>query len=111
MQCGIFLRIVISGDSANFSVGANLMQLLLSMQEEEWDEVELADQGVSEHDAGCKVLSATCRCRSVWECALAGASRLRFMVLRGRLMRSSTWGWWRRGWGCFPGVAGARSLR
>ncbi len=33
---------VITGDSANFSVGANLMQLLLSVQEEEWDEVERA---------------------------------------------------------------------
>ena len=40
-----FSSFVISGDSANFSVGANLMQLLLSMQEEEWDEVEMAIKG------------------------------------------------------------------
>lgn len=37
-----FRAFVITGDSANFSVGANLMQLLLGVQEEEWDEVELA---------------------------------------------------------------------
>lgn len=37
-----FEAFVISGDSENFSVGANLMQLLLSMQEGEWDEVDLA---------------------------------------------------------------------
>jgi 3-hydroxyacyl-CoA dehydrogenase len=37
-----FSSFVITGDSANFSVGANLMQLLLSVQEEEWDEVEMA---------------------------------------------------------------------
>ncbi|MCU1319195.1 MAG: 3-hydroxyacyl-CoA dehydrogenase NAD-binding protein [Edaphobacter sp.] len=37
-----FEAFVITGDSANFSVGANLMQLLLGIQEEEWDEVELA---------------------------------------------------------------------
>ena len=37
-----FSAFVITGDSANFSVGANLMQLLLSIQEEEWDEVEFA---------------------------------------------------------------------
>jgi 3-hydroxyacyl-CoA dehydrogenase len=37
-----FDAFVISGDSANFSVGANLMQLLLGIQEEEWDEVEMA---------------------------------------------------------------------
>jgi 3-hydroxyacyl-CoA dehydrogenase len=37
-----FRAFVITGDSANFSVGANLMQLLLGIQDEEWDEVELA---------------------------------------------------------------------
>src|SRR6202012_4749481 len=39
---GNFEAFVITGDSANFSVGANLMQLLLGVQEEEWDEVEVA---------------------------------------------------------------------
>ena len=37
-----FSSFIITGDSTNFSVGANLMQLLLSVQEEEWDEVEMA---------------------------------------------------------------------
>ena len=37
-----FSSFVVSGDSGNFSVGANLMQLLLSVQEEEWDEVDMA---------------------------------------------------------------------
>lgn len=37
-----FEAFVITGDSGNFSVGANLMQLLLGVQEEEWDEVEMA---------------------------------------------------------------------
>jgi 3-hydroxyacyl-CoA dehydrogenase len=37
-----FEAFVITSDAANFSVGANLMQLLLSMQDEEWDEVSLA---------------------------------------------------------------------
>jgi 3-hydroxyacyl-CoA dehydrogenase len=32
---------VISNDAANFSVGANLMLLLMSVQEEEWDDVDL----------------------------------------------------------------------
>ena len=40
-----FEAFVISGDSTNFSVGANLMQLLLGVQEEEWDEVELMVRG------------------------------------------------------------------
>jgi 3-hydroxyacyl-CoA dehydrogenase len=37
-----FESFVITGDAANFSVGANLMMLMLAVQEEEWDEVELA---------------------------------------------------------------------
>ena len=37
-----FESFIITGDADNFSVGANLMQLLLGMQEEEWDEVDLA---------------------------------------------------------------------
>ena len=37
-----FEAFIITGDSNNFSVGANLMQLLLSVQEEEWDEIDLA---------------------------------------------------------------------
>jgi 3-hydroxyacyl-CoA dehydrogenase len=35
-----FAAFVISGDADNFSVGANLMQLLLAVQEEEWDEID-----------------------------------------------------------------------
>ncbi len=37
-----FRGFVITSDATNFSVGANLMQLLLAMQEGEWDEVDFA---------------------------------------------------------------------
>ena len=37
-----FDAFVITNDAANFSVGANLMLLLMSIQEEEWDEVDMA---------------------------------------------------------------------
>jgi len=37
-----FDAFVITNDAQNFSVGANLMLLLMSVQEEEWDEVDLA---------------------------------------------------------------------
>jgi 3-hydroxyacyl-CoA dehydrogenase len=36
-----FDAFVISNDATNFSVGANLMLLLMSVQEDEWDEVDL----------------------------------------------------------------------
>jgi 3-hydroxyacyl-CoA dehydrogenase len=35
-----FKGFVISSDAANFSVGANLMQVLLAIQDEEWDELD-----------------------------------------------------------------------
>lgn len=41
-QVANFEAFVITGDSNNFSVGANLMQLLLTIQDQEWDEVDLA---------------------------------------------------------------------
>jgi 3-hydroxyacyl-CoA dehydrogenase len=37
-----FEAFVISNDAQNFSVGANLMLLLMSVQEEDWDEVDMA---------------------------------------------------------------------
>ena len=37
-----FDAFVITNDAQNFSVGANLMLLLMSIQEEEWDEVDMA---------------------------------------------------------------------
>ncbi|HEX4039379.1 MAG TPA: 3-hydroxyacyl-CoA dehydrogenase NAD-binding domain-containing protein [Acidobacteriaceae bacterium] len=40
-----FRGFVISNDAANFSAGANLVQLLLAAQDEEWDEIDLYIQG------------------------------------------------------------------
>ena len=37
-----FDAFVITNDAANFSVGVNLMLLLMSVQEEEWDDIDLA---------------------------------------------------------------------
>ncbi|HEY4009174.1 MAG TPA: 3-hydroxyacyl-CoA dehydrogenase family protein, partial [Acidobacteriaceae bacterium] len=36
---------VITADAANFSAGANLMQLLMAIQDEEWDEIDLMVRG------------------------------------------------------------------
>ncbi len=49
-----FAAFVISGDRENFSVGANLMQLLLSAQEGEWDEVEAMIRAFQRMTAGVK---------------------------------------------------------
>jgi 3-hydroxyacyl-CoA dehydrogenase len=49
-----FEAFVISGDAEHFSVGANLMQLLLSAQEEEWDEVDFAVRSFQRMTAAIK---------------------------------------------------------
>jgi 3-hydroxyacyl-CoA dehydrogenase len=49
-----FRGFVISGDAADFSVGANLMQLLLTIQEGEWDEVDFAVRAFQRMTASIK---------------------------------------------------------
>jgi len=49
-----FRGFVISGDASDFSVGANLMQLLLGIQEGEWDEVDLAVRAFQRMTASIK---------------------------------------------------------
>jgi len=49
-----FAAFVIGGDAEQFSVGANLMQLLLSVQEGEWDDVEMAIRGFQRMTAAIK---------------------------------------------------------
>ena len=49
-----FNGFVLSSDAENFSVGANLMQLLLAMQEGDWDEVNLAIRGFQQMTAAIK---------------------------------------------------------
>ncbi len=49
-----FEAFVISGDSDSFSVGANLMQLLLAIQEGEWEEIDRAIQGFQRMNGAIK---------------------------------------------------------
>jgi 3-hydroxyacyl-CoA dehydrogenase len=49
-----FSSFVITGDRDNFSVGANLLQLLLVAQEGEWDEVDLAIRAFQQMTAAIK---------------------------------------------------------
>jgi 3-hydroxyacyl-CoA dehydrogenase len=49
-----FAGFVITSEAENFSVGANLMQLLLAMQEGDWDEVNLAIRAFQKMTAAIK---------------------------------------------------------
>ncbi|HET6207522.1 MAG TPA: GNAT family N-acetyltransferase [Terracidiphilus sp.] len=49
-----FAAFVVTGDRDNFSVGANLLQLLLAVQEGDWDEVDLAIRAFQQMTAAIK---------------------------------------------------------
>ncbi|MGB6974535.1 MAG: 3-hydroxyacyl-CoA dehydrogenase/enoyl-CoA hydratase family protein [Terracidiphilus sp.] len=49
-----FAGFVLSGDREHFSVGANLLQLLLAAQEGDWDEVDAAIRGFQQMTAAIK---------------------------------------------------------
>ena len=49
-----FEAFVISGDADNFSVGANIMQLLMSAQEGEWDDIDFAVRAFQRMTASIK---------------------------------------------------------
>ncbi len=49
-----FAGFVVCGDRDNFSVGANILQLLLAAQEGDWDEVELAIRGFQQMTTAIK---------------------------------------------------------
>ena len=66
-----FDAFVMTNDAPNFSVGANLMLLLMSVQEEEWDDVDLAVrqfQGMTQAIKFSPVFSLACSYGHVTAC-------------------------------------------
>ena len=55
---GNFDGFVIANDAQNFSVGANLFQALLAIQEEEWDEIDLAVRAFQNMPQECALVCA-----------------------------------------------------
>ncbi len=93
-----FEAFVIANDSDNFSAGANLMQLLLGIQDQEWDEIEATIRGFQNMTQAIKfcprpviVAPAGLTLGGGCEVALHGAAR---EALRGTLHGSG--GNWRR---------------
>ena len=61
-----FDAFVITNDAANFSVGANLMLLLMSVQEGEWDDVDLVIRQFQGMTQAIKSLAQAGRVGAVW---------------------------------------------
>jgi len=91
-QVADFDAFVITGEGANFSVGANLMQLLLAMQDEEWDEVALAVRAFQNMTQAIKFCSRPVVVAPYGMC-LGGAPSSRCTQPRAIPTPNSTWAW------------------
>ena len=109
MRCGTSGLSSSAAMRDNFSVGANLMQLLLAIQEGEWDDVDLAVRAFQRMTRP----SSSARGRW-WSRPLASAwaaARKSPCTPRGaRRMRSSTWGWWKPALALCPAAAAAKEM-
>jgi len=90
-----FAGFVIASDRENFSVGANLMQLLLAAQEGEWDELAGVIHNFQQMTAAHQVLPAPGGCRALWPHARGGAE-ICLHAARRQPMPRPTSAWWRR---------------
>ena len=102
-----FSGFVICNDAANFSVGANLMQVLLAIQDEEWDEL---DRYVREFQAMTQAIRFCVRPVIVapFGMCLGGEQRLPCMLPRANRILNSTWAWWKAALDCCLPVVGVR---
>ena len=103
-----FDAFVITNDAANFSVGANIMMLLMAVQEEEWDEVDLADSPVPGHDAGDQVLLQAGGGCAVRHDARRWLRRSRCTPRLASRTRNCMRDWSRSASACCPAAAAAR---
>ena len=98
-QVADFEAFVITVRGANFSVGANLMQLLLAAQDQEWDDVDLAIRAFQNMTQAIKFCPRPVVVAPYGMCLGGGTGDFRCcMRPRGIRTRSCTWDWWRRAW-------------
>ena len=104
-----FDAMVIANEGENFSVGANIMMVLLGAQEGEWDELNAAINRFQQVNMALKyapkpVVSAP------FARTLGGGCEI-VMHPRGRRLRPScTWDWSRSASGLIPGGGGCKEL-
>ena len=103
-----FDAFVITNDATNFSVGANLMLLLMSVQEEEWDDVDLAIRQFQGMTQAIKFSPKPVVGRAFRSDAWAEARRFRCTPPPGSRMPNFIWDWSRSALACFPAAAAAK---
>jgi 3-hydroxyacyl-CoA dehydrogenase len=104
-----FNAFVISGDSDNFSVGANLMQLLLSMQEGEWDDVDLAIRAFQRMTASIKFCPRPVIVAPFGFC-FGGGAEMALHAIRRQVHAELYMGLVETGVGLLPGGGGCKEM-
>jgi 3-hydroxyacyl-CoA dehydrogenase len=104
-----FQGFVITGDRDNFSVGANLMQLLLAAQEGDWDEVNAAIRGFQQMTQAIKF----CPCPVVvapFGMTLGGGAEMCLHAARRQPHAETYIGLVETGVGLIPGGGGTKEM-
>jgi 3-hydroxyacyl-CoA dehydrogenase len=104
-----FAGFVISGDSENFSVGANIMQLLLSIQEGEWDDVDLAIRMFQKMTASIKFCPRPVVVAPFGMC-LGGGAEMALHASRRQVHAELYMGLVETGVGLLPGGGGCKEM-
>ncbi len=104
-----FSAFVITGDADNFSVGANLMQLLLSMQEGEWEEVDLAVRAFQRMTASIKFCPRPVVVAPFGFC-FGGGAEMALHAIRRQVHAELYMGLVETGVGLLPGGGGCKEM-
>ncbi|WP_263360040.1 3-hydroxyacyl-CoA dehydrogenase/enoyl-CoA hydratase family protein [Acidicapsa ligni] len=104
-----FQGFVISSDAENFSVGANLMQLLLGMQEGEWDEINLAIRGFQQMTSAIKFCPRPVVVAPFGLC-LGGGAEISLHAAQRQLHAETYMGLVEAGVGLIPGGGGTKEM-
>jgi 3-hydroxyacyl-CoA dehydrogenase len=104
-----FDAFVITGDTDNFSVGANLMQLLLSMQEGEWDDIDFAVRGFQRMTASIKFCPRPVVVAPFGFC-LGGGAEIALHGIRRQAHAELYMGLVETGVGLLPGAGGCKEM-
>jgi 3-hydroxyacyl-CoA dehydrogenase len=104
-----FAGFVISGDRDRFSVGANLMQLLLGAQEGEWDEVEMAIRAFQQMSAAIKFCPRPVVV-APFNLTLGGGAEICLHAARRQMYAETYIGLVETGIGLIPGGGGTKEM-
>ena len=108
-RCGTSKRSLSRGDADQFSVGANLMQLLMSIQEGEWDEADMAVRAFQRMTSSIKFCPRPVVAAPFGFC-LGGGTEMSMASVRRQVHAELYMGLVETGVGLLPGGGGCKEM-